>query len=165
MPRPRRCAAPRSDQRSIMRCGLDSDWASFRFAAVRAGQPPRCARNRLMLVSCLSARSRRVDAFLHDIADLAPLIAFRTPANGARRVCSIFITSSQDRGSLRHRRAPFGQHSSHCTPGSVATILSRRPANVAPPNGSPSAVAPALRVRNTVHGLRHAAMRVCMPRA
>src|SRR5438874_8760968 len=65
------------------------------------------------------------------------LIFFSTPAKGARRVCSIFITSSVRIAAPFSSVAPSSASSATTVPGSGATILSSPTcSSVSPPNGS-----------------------------
>src|SRR5690242_10963266 len=65
------------------------------------------------------------------------LIAFSVPANGARRVCSIFITSSVRIAAPFSSFAPSSASTATTVPGSGATILSSPVcSSLSPPNGS-----------------------------
>src|ERR1700722_9967835 len=65
------------------------------------------------------------------------LIAVSTPANGARRVCSIFITSSVRIGAPFSSLAPTSASKATTVPGSGAMILSSPTcSSSSPPNGS-----------------------------
>src|SRR6476469_6583475 len=81
-------------------------------------------------ISASSTPSPTISPTLH-------LIFFSTPANGARRVCSIFMTSRVRIAAPFSSVAPSSASSATTVPGSGATILSSPTcSSVSPPNGS-----------------------------
>src|SRR6266576_2969815 len=81
-------------------------------------------------ISASSTPSCTISPTLH-------FITFSTPANGARRVCSIFITSSVRIAAPFSSVAPTSASNATTVPGSGATILSSPTcSSVSPPKGS-----------------------------
>src|SRR3954464_15403771 len=108
-------------------------------------------RGLLVLQAIARADFDDMDAIAHDAAGsisanstpsptMSPtlhLIFFNTPAKGARRVCSIFITSSVRIAAPFSSIAPSCASRATTVPGSGATILSSPTcSSVSPPNGS-----------------------------
>src|SRR5947207_9155575 len=116
------------------------------------GDPVRDADRRLLVLQPVArADFDDMDAIAHDAAGsssasstpsptISPtlhLIFFNTPANGARRVCSIFMTSRVRIAAPFSSVAPSSASSATTVPGKGATILSSPTcSSVSPPNGS-----------------------------